>query len=55
MMQCTPEAMFNASDAELSIILWIDFEPQVVMDHVVLVNEVVSDAAAQAYLGRPLR
>jgi len=46
MMQCASEAMFDASDAEFSIILWIHFEPQVVMDHIVLVNEVVSDTAA---------
>jgi len=55
MMQHASEAMFDASDAEFSIILWIHFEPQVIMDHVVLVNEVVSDTAAETNFGWPLR
>jgi hypothetical protein len=55
MMQHASETMFNASDTEFSIILWVDFEPQVVMDHVVLVNEIVPDAAAKTDFGRPLR
>jgi len=55
MMQHASEAMFDASDAEFSIILWVDFEPQVVMDHVVLVNEIVPDAAAKTDFGWPLR
>jgi hypothetical protein len=55
MMQHASETMFNASDTEFSIILWVDFEPQVVMDHVVLVNEIVPDAAAKTDFGWPLR
>ena len=55
MMQCASEAMFDASDAEFSIILWIHFEPQVLMDHVVLVNEIIPDAAAETNFGWPLR